>query len=168
MRLTPLFSAQEIATEVARLADEISADYADDPPILIGILKGSVVFLADLIRAMTIPAEVDFMRARSYGKGMHSSGSVQITKDIETVVEGRHVVVVEDISDTGLTVEVCVERIKIGRPNSVVVCALLAREGTPPPRYTGFWIAPGFVVGYGIDYAEQYRGLPDICVIEQD
>jgi hypoxanthine phosphoribosyltransferase len=128
-------------------------------------LKGSFVFLADLIRAMNTPTEIDFIRARSYGKGTTSSGAVEITKDIETAVLGRHVIVVEDILDTGLTVDVVVDRLEIGNPESVRRCALLVREGSTEPEFWGRHIGPGFVVGYGIDYAEEHRGMPDIRII---
>ncbi|MDP8959879.1 MAG: hypoxanthine phosphoribosyltransferase, partial [Actinomycetota bacterium] len=124
----------------------------------------SFVFLADLVRELDIPFEVDFVRARSYGKGTRSSGAVEITKDVETNLSGRHVVVVEDIADTGLTMEVVVERIRAGHPASVRRCALLVREGncSVPVEYGGLAVGEGFVVGYGIDYAESYRGLRDI------
>lgn len=163
--LEPLLSEADIEATVQRIADEISADHRDLPLLLVGILKGSYVFLADLSRRLTVPFEVDFIRARSYGGSMRSSGTVEITKDIETDVSGRHVIVVEDIADTGLTMEVVVERIRIGGPAKVSRCALLVREGCPLPEYHGTTIGPGFVVGYGIDYAERHRGLPDIRVI---
>ena len=111
---------------------------------------------------MPIEVEVDFVRARSYGTGTQSSGAVEITKDIETDLSGRHVVVVEDIQDTGLTMDVVVDRIRAGHPARVRRCALLVREGSTPPDYAGLTVGPGFVVGYGIDYAERYRGLRDI------
>lgn len=164
--LEPRFDADEIAAAVRRIAGEISRDLAGETPLLVGILKGCFVFLADLARELTIPFEVDFVRARSYGRGTSSSGAVEITKDVETDLTGRHVVVVEDIEDTGLTMQVVVERIKAGRPASIHRCALLVREGTPRPDYLGFEVGRGFVVGYGIDYAEQYRGLPDIRAIK--
>lgn len=130
--------------------------------MLVGVLKGCFVFMADLIRELTIPVEVDFIRARSYGADVRSSGAVEITKDVETDLAGRDVIVVEDIADTGLTMEAVVERIRAHGAASVVRCALLAREGSPPPEYRGFVIAPGFVVGYGIDHAERHRGRSDI------
>ncbi len=159
------FTREEIDEAVRRIGAEISADHGDSVPLLVGILKGSFVFLADLVRALTIPVEVDFVRARSYGRGTTSSGAVEITKDLETDLRGRDVVVIEDIEDTGLTMDVVVERIRAGRPASVKRCALLVREGSEPPDYLGMWVGPGFVVGYGIDYAERYRELPDIYAI---
>ncbi|MEN8113921.1 MAG: hypoxanthine phosphoribosyltransferase [Actinomycetota bacterium] len=162
MELESRFSAEEIAVAVERVAAEISADYPDDTPLMVGILTGSWVFLADLVRAMTIPVEIDFIRARSYGKGTVSSGAVEITKDIEHDVTDRTVILVEDILDTGLTLEFVGDRVRAGRPKEVKTCSLLVREGATPSDYMGLWIPQGFVVGYGIDYAEQYRELPDI------
>ncbi len=165
MELVPRFSTEEIHEAVQRIAGEISTDHEGHELLLVGILTGSFVFLADLIRAMTIPLQVDFIRARSYGTGTHSSGAVEITKDIETDITDRHVVVVEDILDTGLTVDVVTARLRAGRPASVSTCALLVREGSPEPDYMGLWTPRGFVVGYGIDFAERYRELPEIWAI---
>ena len=160
------FTREEIAAAVSRIAADLSADYGDSRPLIVGILKGSFVFLADLVRALDIAVEVDFVRARSYGKATASSGAVEITKDLETDLTGRHVVVVEDIEDTGLTMAVVVQRIRAGNPASVKRCALLVRRGSEPPDYYGMWVGPGFVVGYGIDYAERYRELPEIYAIK--
>jgi len=162
MELESRFSTEDIAVAVARVADELSADYANDTPLMVGILTGSFVFLADLVRAMSIEVEIDFIRARSYGKGTVSSGAVEITKDIEHDVTGRPVVLVEDILDTGLTLNFVGDRVRAGHPAEVKTCSLLVREGAAPPDYMGLWIPKGFVVGYGIDYAERFRGLPDI------
>lgn len=162
MELEPRFSQDEIAAAVERVAGEISADYSDETPLLVGVLTGSFIFLADLVRAMSIPADIDFIRARSYGKGTVSSGAVEITKDIEHDVTGRVVILVEDILDTGLTLEFVGDRVRAGHPAEVKTCSLLVREGATPSDYMGLWIPKGFVVGYGIDYAEKYRGLPDI------
>ncbi len=144
---------------------EISDTYRGERPILVGVLKGAFVFLADLVRELAVECEVDFIRARSYGSGTVTSGRVQILKDIEIDVRGRHVLVIEDIADTGLTLETVVARIQAASPVSVKRCALLVRAGSPQPEFAGFTIEPGFVVGYGIDYAEQYRGLRDIFVL---
>lgn len=165
MKLDPRFSEVDIQDAVKRIAAAISADFAGKRLLVVGILKGSFVFLADLVRELTVPFEVDFIRARSYGAGTKSSGAVEITKDIETDLTGRHVIVVEDIADTGLTMDVVVDRIRAGRPASVRRCALLVREGCEPPDYMGMTVGPGFVVGYGIDYAEEYRELPEIRTI---
>ena len=162
MELEPRFSAEQIATAVRRVAEEISTDYPDRTPLMVGILTGSFVFLADLVRAMSIPVEIDFIRARSYGKGTVSTGAVEITKDIEHDITARTIILVEDILDTGLTLNFVGDRVRAGHPGEVKTCSLLVREGATPPDYMGLWIPQGFVVGYGIDYAEQYRGLPDI------
>lgn len=164
--LDPLFSEDEIGLAVERIASEVANDHRDNNPLLVGILKGSYVFLADLSRGLEIPHEIDFIRARSYGKGMRSSGAIEITKDIETDVTGRHIILVEDIADTGLTMNVVADRLLAGEPASVDRCALLLREGGEPvPEYLGMTVGPGFVVGYGIDYGEEHRGLRDIRVV---
>jgi hypoxanthine phosphoribosyltransferase len=162
MELEVKFTEQQIRDTVRRLAREISDAYSGRQLLLVGVLKGSFVFLADLVRELSVPFEVDFIRARSYASGKVSSGHVEIVKDIETDVYGRHVVVVEDIADTGLTLETVVARIQAGAPASVKRCALLVREGGASADFAGLPVGPGFVVGYGIDYAEQYRGLRDI------
>lgn len=162
MELEPRFTEAQIRAAVCRIAGELSQAYRETCPVIVGVLKGSFVFLADLVRELTIPFEVDFVRARSYGADTHSSGEVRIIKDVETEVQGRHVIVVEDIADTGLTLDAVVARIEARRPASIRRCALLVRRGCPQPEFAGFSIGPGFVVGYGIDYAEQYRGLRDI------
>jgi hypoxanthine phosphoribosyltransferase len=168
MRLEPRFTEAQILQAVRRVAREISDAYGEVCPLLVGVLKGSFVFLADLVRELTIPFEVDFVLARSYGLGTQSAGKVEILKDVESNVRGRHVVVIEDIADTGLTLDVVVSRIEAGAPSSVKRCALLVREGHPPVDFTGLPVGPGFVVGYGIDYAEQYRGLRDIRTLVEE
>ena len=165
MELEPRFSEEDIAAAVSRVAAEISENHPDETPLLVGILTGSFVFLADLMRALTIPVEIDFIRARSYGMGTETSGAVEITKDIEHDVTGRSVIIVEDILDTGLTLRFVSDRIRAGDPGQIETCALLVREGAQPADYVGLWIPEGFVVGYGIDYAEQHRELPDIKAI---
>jgi hypoxanthine phosphoribosyltransferase len=175
--LEPRYTEEEIGDAVARLAraieDDASRRRSGQPLLLVGVLKGSFVFLADLVRELAVPAEVDFVRARSYGSGTSSAGAVEITKDIETDVTGRDVIVVEDIADTGRTMRTICARIAAGRPASLRRCALLVREGGPAaddePDYAGLRLGPGFVVGYGLDHAERYRGLRDIRVLpEQD
>lgn len=165
MELEPRFTEAEIADAVADVAARLRADYDGKDLVLVGILTGSFMFTADLARAMAIPMEIDFIRARSYGRGTVSSGAVEITKDIETDITDRHVVLVEDILDTGLTLRFVADRVRAGTPASVKTCSLLVREGQPAPDYMGLWLPPGFVVGYGIDYAERYRWLPDIQAI---
>ena len=165
MELQPRFSKNEIANAVSRVAAEISANHPAETPLMVGILTGSFVFLADLVRELTIPVEIDFIRARSYGSGTESTGAVEITKDIEHDVTGRIVIIVEDILDTGLTLRFVSDRIRAGNPGTIETCALLVREGAIPSDYMGLWIPEGFVVGYGIDYAEEHRELPDIRAV---
>jgi hypoxanthine phosphoribosyltransferase len=165
MELQPRFSKNEIARAVSRVAAEISANHPAETPLMVGILTGSFVFLADLVRELTIPVEIDFIRARSYGSGTESTGAVEITKDIEHDVTGRIVIIVEDILDTGLTLRFVSDRIRAGNPGTIETCALLVREGATPSDYMGLWIPQGFVVGYGIDYAEEHRELPDIRAV---
>jgi hypoxanthine phosphoribosyltransferase len=162
------FSEREINQTVQRLGREISGAYRGHSLLLVGVLKGSFVFLADLVRELTIPCEIDFIRARSYGSGRGSSGRVEILKDLETDPRARDVLVVEDIADTGLTLDTVVARIQAAAPASVKRCALLVREGNAGVDFAGFTIGTGFVVGYGTDYAEQYRGLRDIRVLPPD
>jgi hypoxanthine phosphoribosyltransferase len=157
VELETRLTEEEIRTAVRRLGVRISEDYADKRPLLVGVLKGCFVFLADLVREISIPVEIDFVRARSYGTGLRSTGAVELSKDVESDLEGRHVLVVEDIADTGRTLDVVVERIRAGRCASVRRCALLVRAGCETPEYYGFEIGPGFVVGY--------RGLRDIRAI---
>jgi hypoxanthine phosphoribosyltransferase len=168
MKLEPRFTESQIQEAVRRIAREISDAYGDVCPLLIGVLKGSFVFLADLVRELTIPFEVDFVLARSYGLGTKSAGNVEILREIEGKVRGRHVVVIEDIVDTGLTLDAVVSRIEAGGPASVRRCALLVRQGHPPVDFAGLLVGSGFVVGYGLDYAERYRGLRDIRILVEE
>lgn len=165
-----LFSKKEIAQTVARLAKEISADYQDKKLVLIGVLKGAFVFLADLIRHLTIPAQIEFIRIASYGAHKETSGEVIVTKDIETLLEGKDVLVIEDIVDTGLSLQFLVDHLRAHKPASLKVCALVdkkaRREVEAQVDYTGFVMADGFIVGYGIDFNEQYRTLPEIFVVD--
>jgi len=165
MDLVDLYTAQDITDAVTKVGAGIRDDYADKNPLFVGVLTGSFMFVADLIRATAIPSQVDFIRARSYGSSMESSGAVEITKDIEHDVRDRHVILVEDILDTGLTLRYVEDRIRVGGPASVASCALLSRAGQPKPEYWGIEVPPGFVVGYGIDYAEQYRWLTSIKTV---
>jgi hypoxanthine phosphoribosyltransferase len=154
---------------VKRLADEISGDSCGEEVILVSILKGSFMFTADLIREMTTPVVVDFMRAASYGSGTMTCGEVRFTKDIETDITDRNVVIVEDIIDSGLTLVAIRDLLLERRPRSLRICALVdkkaRREVEIEGDYVGFTIENGFIVGYGIDYGEKYRNLPAICVI---
>jgi hypoxanthine phosphoribosyltransferase len=167
--LTLLFSKQEIAETVDRLAEEISADYANKKLVLIGVLKGAFVFLADLVRHLTIPAQIEFIRIASYGSKKESSGEVTVKKDVEITLEGKDVLVIEDIVDTGLSLKFLVEHLCAHNPASLRVCALVdkkaRREVEVQVDYTGFAMTDGFIVGYGIDFNEQYRALPEIFVV---
>ena len=176
VELEPRVSESAIRGAVARIARAIEADLAregrTEPPLLVGVLKGSFVFLADLVRELDVDADVDFMRARAYGADTRPGESVEITKDLETDAAGRDVIIVEDIADTGGTMRAVASRIARARPASLRRCALLVREGDSPPvdepDYAGIRIGPGFVVGYGLDHAERYRGLPDIRFLRRD
>ncbi len=168
MKLQLRFTEAQVQKAVRRVAQEISAAYGESCPLLVGVLKGSFVFMADLVRELTIPFEVDFVLARSYGLGTKSSGTVEIVKNVESNLRGRHVIVIEDIADTGLTLDTVVAPLEAGGAASVRRCALLLREGHPPIDFAGLPVGSGFVVGYGIDYAERCRGLRDIhTVIEE-
>lgn len=170
--LRPLFSRDEIEIAVKRLASSIEDDFDDEEIIFVCLLKGSFMFLSDLIRCVKNPSHVDFMRVSSYGTGTKSKGEVTITKDLEEDIEGKNVIIVEDIIDSGLTLKIIREMLLDRRPKSIKICALLdkraRREVEMEGDYVGLTIDDGFVVGYGIDYAEQYRNLPDICVLEKD
>ncbi|MCX5750953.1 MAG: hypoxanthine phosphoribosyltransferase [Candidatus Saganbacteria bacterium] len=161
-----LFKREKIKKRVRALAKKISKDYAERPLVLVGILKGSFIFLADLIRELTIPVEVDFVQISSYGGKMFSEGDLIIKKKIDLDVENKNVLVVEDIVDTGHTMSFFLEELKKHSPISVAVCALLEkpiRRKIPVPlKYVGFKIPDKFVVGYGLDFSEQHRYLPYI------
>lgn len=163
-----LLTAEEIAEVVARLGQEISRDYTGKNPILINLLKGGVVFLADLIRKLTIPHHIDFLRVSSYEDGTRSSGVVRIVDDLKVNIAGRDVLIVEDVLDTGMTLSYILNILEIRSPCSLEVCSLLrkqsARVGEEVPiRYLGKEIPNTFVVGYGLDYNEKYRNLPYIA-----
>lgn len=168
-RLTLLYTREEIAKQVAKLAEEISHDYREKDLVLVGILKGAFLFLADLIRHLTIPAMVDFIGLSSYGLDSESIGEVVLTKDLQLPIEGRDVLVVEDILDSGLTTDLAMKRLQTRRPASLKLCALIDKRGRRrvpvSVDYVGFTIDHGFVVGYGIDYAERYRHLPDLYLV---
>ncbi len=167
-----LISNQEIKATVNRLAGEISKDYWDKHPLLIAVLKGSFVFLADLIRCLDLPLEVEFVRLSSYGSGKESSGRVKMVQCPNIEVKGRHVLVVEDIVDTGLTTGFLLDYLHQKEPSSIKVCALtskpLRRQLPLTIDYLGFTVPDKFIVGYGIDCDEKYRNLPDICFIEEE
>ena len=167
-----LFHPDQISTRIDELGRQIEAAYADGalPPILVGILKGSFVFLADLIRALSLAVEVDLMAVSSYGASTRSTGAVRLLKDVDIDLGDRDVLVVEDIVDTGLTLNYLLDNLRSRRPRSLAVCTLLdkpaRRQVEVPIAYRGFTIADEFVVGYGLDYAQAYRNLPYVGVLK--
>ena len=167
-----LVDTEALRARIAELGAEISADYAGRDLLLIGVLKGAVFFMADLMRKLTIPCEVDFMAISSYGASTDSSGVVRILKDLDINIEGRHVLVVEDIIDSGLTLSYLMRNLESREPATLEVCALLTkpdrREMEVPVRYVGFEIPNRFVIGYGLDFGERYRNLPYVAVLSDD
>jgi hypoxanthine phosphoribosyltransferase len=167
-----LIEPDALQERVAALGREVSADYASRDLLLIGVLKGAVFFMADLMRHVTVPCEVDFMAISSYGASTDSSGVVRILKDLDINIEGRHVLVVEDIIDSGLTLSYLVRNLEARGPASLEICALLTkpdrREMDVPVRYIGFEIPDRFVIGYGLDFAERYRNLPYVAVLSDE
>jgi hypoxanthine phosphoribosyltransferase len=164
-----LVTAEELQRRVSELGEQISRDYAGRSLLLVGVLKGAVFFLSDLMRFIDIPVEVDFMAVASYGSATDSSGVVRILKDLDAAIEGRDVLIVEDIVDSGLTLQYLMRNLGSRNPNSLEVCALLTkpdrRKVDLPTRYVGFEIADRFVVGYGLDYAERHRNLPFVAAL---
>ena len=164
-----LISRDEIAARVAELGEAIGRDYAGRAPVLVGVLKGAVVFTADLLRAIPLPAAMDFMAVSSYGSSTDSSGVVRILKDLDAPLEGRNVLIVEDIVDSGLTLQYLMRTLEARNPASIEVCALLTkperRKVDTPARYVGFEIPDKFAIGYGLDYAERYRNLPYVATL---
>jgi len=167
-----LIDRDALQRRIAELGEEISADYTGRDLLLVGVLKGAVFFMADLMRGLTIPCEIDFMAISSYGDSTDSSGVVRILKDLDINIEGRDVLVVEDIIDSGLTLSYLMRNLESREPASLEVCALLTkparREIDVPVRYVGFEIPNRFVVGYGLDFAERYRNLPYVAVLSQE
>ena len=166
-----LVSAEDVQRRVAELGEEISRDYAGRSLLLVGVLKGAVFFLSDLMRFIDIPVEVDFMAVASYGSATDSSGVVRILKDLDASIEDRDVLIVEDIVDSGLTLQYLMRNLGSRNPRTLEVCALLTkperRKVDLPTRYVGFEIPNRFVVGYGLDYAERHRNLPFVAVLER-
>jgi hypoxanthine phosphoribosyltransferase len=165
--LIPVLSSAELRQIVFELAQRIAVDYRDRDVVMIGVLKGSFIFLSDLIRQLRIPVKIDFVQASSYGNDTESSGRIQLLKGINLDVRGQDILVVEDIVDTGLTVRWIIDYLTSLHPRSVNICALIdkpsRREVDVPITYTGYVAGDGFLVGYGLDYAEQYRHLPEVC-----
>ena len=160
-------SEDELVGRVAELGKEITADYQDRPPLLVGVLKGAFMFMSDLARAVDLPLELDFMAVSSYGSATKTSGVVRIIKDLDADLSGRDVLIVEDIVDSGLTLAYLRKNLAARAPATLEVCSLLVKEGLqkidPDLRYVGFRIPPTFVVGYGLDVDERYRNLPYVC-----
>ena len=167
-----LITSEQLKNTVSELGARISRDYAGKNPLMVSVLKGAFIFMADLVREITVPCTVDFMAVSSYGKGAKSSGQVQIIKDLDTNIEGRHVILVEDILDSGVTLSYLLELLRARRPASVRLCALLdkpARRKVPVEiDYRGLTVPDEFIVGYGLDYAEQYRNYPEIAVLKRE
>jgi hypoxanthine phosphoribosyltransferase len=170
-KLKVIISRDEIAKKVVELAAEIRKDYKEKNPLLIGILKGSFVFMSDLIRAMNIPLEIDFVRLSSYGTGKDSTGKVKLIKDVDTPIKDRHVLIIEDIVDRGLTVRFLLDYVSFRKPASLKLCTLFNKPSRRKVEvtidYVGFIVPDAFVVGYGLDFDEKFRYLPDLCVLEE-
>jgi hypoxanthine phosphoribosyltransferase len=166
-----LVTREDLIRRVAELGDEISRDYADRDLVMVGVLKGAVLFIADLMRHLTVPCEIDFMAVSSYGSSTDSSGVVRILKDLDAPIEGRDVLIVEDIIDSGLTLHYLLRNLKARNPRSLEVCALLTkperRRVDLPTRYVGFEIPNRFAIGYGLDHAQKYRNLDYVAALEE-
>ena len=165
-----LIDEETLQRRIAELGEEVSADYAGRDLLLVGVLKGAVFFMSDLMRRLTIPCEIDFMAISSYGAATDSSGVVRILKDLDINIEGRDVLVVEDIIDSGLTLSYLLRTMRARDPASLEICALMTkperREIDVPVRYVGFEIPNRFVIGYGLDFGERYRNLPYVGVLD--
>jgi hypoxanthine phosphoribosyltransferase len=167
-----LISSEDLSRRVAELGAQISRDYAGKDLVMVGVLRGAVVFIADLLRQLEVSCEIDFMAVSSYGSSRDSSGVVRILKDLDDSITGRDVLIVEDIVDSGLTLNYLMRNLKARDPGSLEVCSLLTkperRRVDVPIRYTGFEIPNTFVVGYGLDHAQQYRHLPYVAELPED
>jgi hypoxanthine phosphoribosyltransferase len=167
-----LIDADVLQTRIAEMGKQIAADYADKEPVLVGILKGAVFFMADLARAIALPLALDFMAISSYGNQTESQGVVRVLKDLDEPIGGRHVLLIEDIVDSGLTLSYLFENLRRRDPASLQLCTLLDKRKERAhyivPAYTGFTVPDEFVVGYGLDYAQRYRNLPYIGVLKSE
>ncbi|MHB9112043.1 MAG: hypoxanthine phosphoribosyltransferase [Thermoleophilia bacterium] len=167
-----ILSEKEIRARVSELAARISADYRDKEPLLVCVLKGAIFFMADLVRELTVPSELDFMAVSSYGSATDSSGVVRILKDLDANIEGRNVIIIEDIIDSGLTLSYLRKNLRSRNPASVEVCSLLTKPSRRKVdiacKYVGFEVPDKFVVGYGLDYMESYRNLRYIAVLAEE
>ena len=165
-----LVPAEDLTRRIRELAAEVSRDYAGKDLLLVGVLKGAVLFLSDLMRQLEVPCEVDFMAISSYGSATKSSGVVRILKDLDAVIEGRDVLIVEDIVDSGLTLQYLMRNLGARNPASLEVCALLTkpsrRKVELPIRFSGFEIPDRFAIGYGLDFSERYRNLPYVAALK--
>lgn len=167
-----LFSEEVLTKRIKELASEISADYKGKELVVVGILKGSVIFAAELIKNISIPCEIDFMAVSSYGNSTETSGVVRILKDLDSNIEGKDILIVEDIVDTGVTLAYLLKYLKARKANSIEIVALLNKQARRVSdlevKYIGFEVPDGFIVGYGIDYAEKYRNLPFIGILKPE
>ncbi|MEG6586153.1 hypoxanthine phosphoribosyltransferase [Dendrosporobacter sp. 1207_IL3150] len=167
-----LISTDKLQERIKELGEQISADYAGKEILAIGVLRGAVIFMADLTRAIKVPVAIDFMAVSSYGAGTSSSGVVRILKDLDEDIEGKHILIVEDIIDSGLTLTYLLENLKSRKPASIKLCTLLnkpeRRKAEVQIDYNGFTVPDYFVVGYGLDYAEKYRNLPFIGILKPE
>jgi len=167
-----LFTADEVQNRVKELGGQIAGDYHGEELLVVGILKGAFMFMADLVRAINGPVAIDFMDVSSYGASSETSGEVRIMKDLDVSLEDRHVLIVEDIVDTGLTLKFILEILQKRKPRSLKVCTLLdkpsRRRVEVVPDYNGFTVEDYFIVGYGIDYAERYRNLSAVCILKPE
>ena len=166
-----LLSQQQIREKVEELGAQISQDYAGKEPVLVSVLKGAFIFMADLCRAITIPCSMDFMAVSSYGAGTESSGRVRIIKDLDTIIQNKHVILVEDVLDSGITLHYLIQLLRQRQPASLRLVTLLdkpaRRRAQVDVDYCGFQVPDAFLVGYGLDYGEKYRNLPDVCILKR-
>jgi hypoxanthine phosphoribosyltransferase len=172
MDIRPLITAEQIEDKLKEIGEQITEDYAGKEVLLVGVLRGAFMVMADLARHIDLPCEFDFMAVSSYGASTQTSGVVRILKDLDEEIEGRHVLIVEDIIDSGLTLNYLIKSLRVRRPESLEIATLLLKEGIQrvplDVKYTAFTIGPEFVVGYGLDYAGKYRNLPYIGVLGDD
>ncbi|MEE8406373.1 MAG: hypoxanthine phosphoribosyltransferase [Acidimicrobiia bacterium] len=172
MDIKPLITAEQIDDKLREIGQQITEDYAGKEVLLVGVLRGAFMVMADLARHIDLPCEFDFMAVSSYGASTQTSGVVRILKDLDEEIEGRHVLIVEDIIDSGLTLNYLMKSLRVRRPESLEIATLLLKEGIQrvplDVKYTAFTIGPEFVVGYGLDYAGKYRNLPYIGVMGED
>ncbi len=165
-----IFSRERIAAEIKRLGQEITRDYGDEEIMLVGVLKGSFLFIADLIREIQTPSVIDFVRLASYGSGTKTSGIIEFRKELEMSIRDRHVIIIEDIVDSGYTLECLYNKLLLQEPRSLKICTLIdkraRREVDIEADYIGISMEEGFIIGYGLDHDEKYRNLPDIYLVE--